>query len=144
VAPTLLVACAISVVGGAGNGVEWVAAVSAIQEMTRSEMQARVMSVLESVGAAMPGIGFLVGGLVTAGHSPRTALLVSGLGVLAVLAFATRSLAGTPWTRGEGAIGPSGLDEELGSDMFKIDDSAKSLASTGGPPDLEEKESNEI
>lgn len=139
-APTLLVACAISVVGGAGNGVEWVAAVSAIQEMTRIEMQARVMSVLESVGAAMPGIGFLVGGLVTAGHSPRTALLVSGLGVLVVLAFATRSLAGTPWTRGEGAIGPSGLDEELGSDMLNFDDPATSLASTGGPPDLEETE----
>jgi MFS family permease len=139
-APTLLVACAISVIGGAGNGVEWVAVVSAIQEMTRSEMQARVMSVLESVGAAMPGVGFLVGGLIAAGHNARTTFLVSGLGVLVVLAFATRSLAGTPWTRGEGAIGPSGLDEEFGVDMLKIDDPAASLASTGGPPDPEETE----
>ena len=139
-APTLLVACAVSVIGGAGNGVEWVAAVSAIQEMTRSEMQARVMSVLESVGAAMPGVGFLVGGLVAAGHSPRTTFLVSGLGVLAVLAFATRALAGTPWTRGEGAIGPSVLDEPEESGMLKLGTEAgSSLAATGGRPAMEEE-----
>ena len=33
-APTLAVACAASVVGGAGNGVQWVAVVSAVQELT--------------------------------------------------------------------------------------------------------------
>ena len=33
-APTLAVACAASVVGGAGNGVQWVAAISAVQELT--------------------------------------------------------------------------------------------------------------
>ena len=33
-APTLLVACAASLLGGAGNGVQWVALVSAVQELT--------------------------------------------------------------------------------------------------------------
>jgi MFS family permease len=143
-APSLIAACGISVIGGLGNGVQWVSIVSAIQEMTRSSMQARVMSVLESVSEAMPGLGYLVGGLIAAGHNPRATFLVSGIGVLVVLAGATRSLAGTPWTRGEGAIGPSGLDEDLGRDMLKIDDPAESLAHTGGWPDLEEKENREI
>jgi MFS family permease len=84
-APTLLVACAASVVGGAGNGVQWVAAVSAVQELTAEEMQARVMAVLESIGAAMPGVGFALGGLVAALATPRTTFLIAGVGVLAIL-----------------------------------------------------------
>ncbi len=64
VAPALAVACGAAAVGGAGNGVQWVAAVSAIQELTAASMQARVMSVLESTGAAMPGVGFLLGGAI--------------------------------------------------------------------------------
>ena len=44
-APTLALACAASVLGGAGNGVQWVAAISAVQELTAQAMQARVMSV---------------------------------------------------------------------------------------------------
>jgi MFS family permease len=146
-APTLLAACGISVLGGLGNGVQWVSIVSAIQEMTRTSMQARVMSVLESIGAAMPGIGYLVGGLIVAGHSPRTAFLVAGLGVLVVVAIAAYSLAGTPWTKGEGAIGPSGLDEAAESDMLKSGDEIESktgdqgepLTHVGGPPVEEEK-----
>jgi MFS family permease len=109
-APTLAAACAVSIVGGVGNGIQWVAAVSAIQEMTRIEMQARVMSVLESVGAAMPGVGYLIGGLVAAWQSPRTVFLVAGLGVLAVLAVAVYALAGTPWTKDPGAVGQPDAD----------------------------------
>ncbi len=146
-APTLLAACAISVLGGLGNGVQWVSVVSAIQEMTRSSMQARVMSVLESVGSAMPGLGYIIGGLVAAGHSPRTTFLVAGVGVLVVVAVAAYALAGTPWTRGEGAIGPSGLDEPDGGDMLKTDDAIGSktgdqgepLAHVGGHPVREEE-----
>jgi MFS family permease len=140
-APTLLAACAISVLGGVGNGIQWVSVVSAIQEMTSTAMQARVMSVLESVGSAMPGLGYIVGGLVAEGHSPRTTFLFAGIGVLVVAAFATYFLAGTPWTRGEGAIGPSGLDQDDESDMLKTGeaigsksgDQGDSLAHVGGP-----------
>src|SRR5215218_605992 len=52
VAPGLALACAASVLGGTGNGVQWVSTISAVQEMTVAGMQARVMSVLESIGAA--------------------------------------------------------------------------------------------
>ncbi len=95
-APTLAIACAASVVGGAGNGVQWVSAISAVQELTAAGMQARVMSVLESIGAAMPGVGYLVGGLIATGTSPRATFLVAGVGVLAIVAIAT-PIMGRKW-----------------------------------------------
>jgi predicted MFS family arabinose efflux permease len=95
-APTLALACTASILGGAGNGVQWVSAVSAVQELTVAGMQARVMSVLESIGAAMPGVGYLLGGLVATGASPRATFLVAGLGVLAIVAIFTLTL-GRNW-----------------------------------------------
>ena len=55
-AGTLLVACLVSVVGGAGNGVQWVAVMTALQQVTPQEYQARVSGLLESIGAAVPGL----------------------------------------------------------------------------------------
>ena len=81
-ADTLLVACAISVVGGAGNGVQWISIVTSLQEITPTDYQARIVGLLESIGAAMPGIGFLIGGTLVALGSPRTAYAVAGTGVL--------------------------------------------------------------
>jgi MFS family permease len=93
-APSLALACVASVVGGTGNGVQWVSAISAVQELTEAGMQARVMAVLESIGAAMPGVGFAVGGLIAAIAAPRTTFLVAGLGVLAIVALITPTLGG--------------------------------------------------
>jgi MFS family permease len=81
-ANTLLVACLISVVGGAGNGVQWIAVITALQEMTPADYQARIVGLLESLGAAMPGVGYLIGGALVAVGSPRTAYAVAGAGVL--------------------------------------------------------------
>src|SRR5439155_27377027 len=53
-AGTLAVACAFSVLGGAGNGVQWIAVVTAIQEVTPRDYQARVTGLLESLGAGIP------------------------------------------------------------------------------------------
>ncbi|MBS1878182.1 MAG: MFS transporter [Actinobacteria bacterium] len=92
-APNLALACAASALGGAGNGVQWVSAISAVQELTAAEMQARVMSVLESIGAAMPGIGFAVGGVIAAVVSPRATFLVAGLGIFAIVALMVPILA---------------------------------------------------
>ncbi len=55
VSPTLVFACAVSVVGGLGNGIQWIALVTAVQELTRAAYQARVLSLLESLASAMPG-----------------------------------------------------------------------------------------
>jgi predicted MFS family arabinose efflux permease len=87
-AQTLLVACLMSVVGGAGNGVQWVAAMTALQESTPPEYQARVSGLMESIGAAMPGVGFLIGGVIVELASPRTAYTVAGIGVMALVAAA--------------------------------------------------------
>ena len=75
-AETLLVACLVSVVGGAGNGVQWISVVTALQEATPADYQARIVGLLESLGAAMPGVGYLLGGALVALGSPRTAYAV--------------------------------------------------------------------
>jgi predicted MFS family arabinose efflux permease len=107
--PTLLAACAASVVGGVGNGVQWVGVISAVQELTAAKMQARVLSVLESIGAAMPGVGFLLGGVIAASFGPRATFFVAGAGVLAIVAAAAPSL-GTKWSEHMVTSNPNELD----------------------------------
>jgi len=85
-AGSLAVACALSALGGIGNGVQWVALLTAVQEVTDADLQARVVGLIESAGAAMPGIGFLLGGAVASLAGPRAAFVVAGGGVLLVLA----------------------------------------------------------
>jgi MFS family permease len=108
-APTLALACAAAALGGAGNGVQWVSAISAVQELTAADMQARVMSVLESIGAAMPAVGYLLGGLIATAASPRATILVTGLGVLATVAVAAVAL-GRNWPERREKEGSTGLD----------------------------------
>ena len=87
-AQTLLFACLMSVVGGAGNGVQWVAVMTALQESTPPEYQARVSGLMESIGAGMPGVGFLIGGVIVELSLPRTAYTVAGVGVIALVVVA--------------------------------------------------------
>ncbi|HVD40038.1 MAG TPA: MFS transporter [Solirubrobacterales bacterium] len=112
-APTLAVACAASVFGGAGNGIQWVTAISAVQELTAESMQARVMSVLESIGAAMPGVGFAVGGIIAALVSPRMTFLVAGAGVMGIVVVMGPLLRGKWLESHEISVKPSldGLDD---------------------------------
>jgi|1186.fasta_scaffold06867_3 MFS family permease len=92
-APGIVAGCAAAVVGGIGNGVQWVAVVTAVQETASDEFQARIVGLLESVSAAAPGIGFVLGGALTSLWSPRVAFLVAGVGVILVAAAMTRRLA---------------------------------------------------
>jgi predicted MFS family arabinose efflux permease len=87
-AQTLVVACLMSVIGGAGNGVQWIAVMTALQESTPPEYQARVSGLLESIGAAMPGVGFLVGAVIVELSSPRTAYTIAGAGVVVLVLVA--------------------------------------------------------
>jgi MFS family permease len=103
IAPSLAVACAISVVGGVGNGVQWISVVHAVQELTATEMQARVLGLLEAIGAALPVAGFFFGGALTEAASPRTAYTAAGVGVLGVLALAFLRLRHADWPRSDGA-----------------------------------------
>jgi MFS family permease len=90
--PTLVIACAASFVGGTGNGIQWIALVTAVQSLTSSAQQARVVAMLGSIASAMPGVGFLLGGAIASLGSPRLAFAVAGAGVLCVLAIATARL----------------------------------------------------
>ncbi|HET7445807.1 MAG TPA: MFS transporter [Solirubrobacterales bacterium] len=108
-APTLAVACIASLVGGAGNGIQWVSAISAVQELTAQGMQARVLAVLESIGAAMPGVGFAVGGLIATVASPRVTFLVAGIGVLVIVLLAMPFL-GSRWQEKPASDGSQSLD----------------------------------
>ena len=87
-APSLALACAASTLGGAGNGVQWVALVTAVQGLTAGAYQARVVGLLESLASGMSGLGFLAGGVIAALLSPRASYVAAGLGVLAVLSVA--------------------------------------------------------
>jgi MFS family permease len=119
VAGTLAVACAISVLGGAGNGVQWIAVMTALQEQTPQDFQARITGLMESIGAAMPGVGYLLGGAIVAVWSPRTAYAVAGTGllllVLAALPLRSRfsavATAPSPLSNGKGG-GPLATAEQ--------------------------------
>ena len=124
-AQTLLVACLISIVGGAGNGVQWIAVVTALQEITPGDYQARIVGLLESLGAAMPGVGYLIGGALVAVGSPRTAYVVSGAGVLVLVlgALFVRPALDRPASSRQQFVGDVPLPEPLGA--------APSLETTG-------------
>ena len=82
-APAIGVALVGTTLGGAGNGVQSVAARTALQEYTPEKWMAMVMSLNESVSQAAPGVGILLGGLLAAWGNPRIALAVAGAGSLA-------------------------------------------------------------
>jgi predicted MFS family arabinose efflux permease len=93
VAPTLAVAIVGAAFGGVGNGVEGVAARTALQEATEERWMALMMSLNESVLQSVPGAGILLGGAITAAASPRAALAVAGAGSVAITALAWVGLA---------------------------------------------------
>lgn len=104
-APTILIACAIAVVGGLGNGVQWVALVHSVQEMTEQSMQARVFGLLEATMAALSGIGFFAGGALAALASPRVVYLAAGAGGLLVVLVTVIKLRGESWPATEAPAG---------------------------------------
>jgi predicted MFS family arabinose efflux permease len=85
-AQSLAVACVAAIVGGTGNGVHWVVAVSAVQELTPQSMQVRTIGTLESIASAAPGVSYVAGGLIASAWDPRATFVVAGAGVLAVVA----------------------------------------------------------
>jgi predicted MFS family arabinose efflux permease len=87
-AQSLAIACLLSVFGGAGNGVQWIAVMTALQEATPQDYQARVSGLLESLGAAMPGVGYVIGAAIVALGSPRTAYAAAGTGVMLLVLIA--------------------------------------------------------
>jgi hypothetical protein len=85
-APSIVVATIGSGVAGIGNGLLAVSVRTAVQEQTRESWMAMMMGLQESMVQAIPGVGIVIGGLLTALWSPRLAFAVAGLGALAISA----------------------------------------------------------
>jgi MFS family permease len=92
-APTLAVACAAALIGGLGNGVQWPALISAVQQLTPRELLGRLMSTVEAIGSLCPALGFALAGVVTQLSSPRTAMLVAGLAAASMTVLFMRIVA---------------------------------------------------
>jgi predicted MFS family arabinose efflux permease len=92
-APSIVVAVIGAALGGMSNGIEMVAARTAVQERTSEQWMALVMSLNEAVAQVTPGLGILLGGVITALLGPRLALGVAAVGSLAFTAAAWVSLA---------------------------------------------------
>jgi hypothetical protein len=89
-APTLPIACAAALVGGAGNGAQWPSLISAVQQLTPKALHGRLMSAVESIGSLCPAIGFVLGGVIAALSSPRVAMLVAGVAATAITGLFVR------------------------------------------------------
>ena len=97
-APTLLLACAASVLGGIGNGTQWASVETAVHKLVEERFRLRVAAILESMAAVAPGVGIILGGALTTLFSPRAAYLAAGLGLVALITVAalSRALATEP------------------------------------------------
>lgn len=94
-APVLWVALVASVVGGAGNGAQWVSVMTALQEAVDGEFYARASGVLESAVAAAPAVAYVAGAAITAATGPRTAYAIGGgVALLIGVYWALRPVAG--------------------------------------------------
>jgi MFS family permease len=94
-APTLLVACCFSVLGGVGNGTQWASVETAVHQLVDERFRLPVSAMLESMAALAPGLGIVLGGGLTALFSPRAAYLAAGAGLVGLIALA--ALARTPY-----------------------------------------------
>ena len=90
-APTLLLACAASVLGGIGNGTQWASVETAVHKLVEERFRLRVAAILESMAAVAPGVGIILGGALTTLFSPRAAYLMAGLGLVALISAAALS-----------------------------------------------------
>jgi MFS family permease len=86
VSQTIVLACLIALAGGIGNGIQWVAVITALQERIPDEFQARVVGLLDSAATLAPVIAYTLGGFLAQALSPRAAYAVAGAGALACAA----------------------------------------------------------
>jgi predicted MFS family arabinose efflux permease len=87
-APTLFIACLASLFGGMGNGVQWVAVLTALQERVPEALQVRVVGLLDAGAQLAPGLGFALGSILTAALSARATYGIAAVGTtIAALGF---------------------------------------------------------
>ncbi|HET8977155.1 MAG TPA: MFS transporter [Solirubrobacteraceae bacterium] len=94
VAPVLAVALVGSAVAGVGNSMESMAVRTATQEQATDSWMALVMSLNDSTSQLAPGVGFLIGGVITSLATSRAAFGVAAAGSLAFAALVPVVLGG--------------------------------------------------
>jgi MFS family permease len=107
VAPSLAIACLAAAVGGAGNGVQGPAMISAVQQLTPAPLHGRLMGAVGSMSTLCPAIGFALGGAAAALSSPRVAIALAGaVAAVATVAFWRLPLRGLQSSEhGQAALG---------------------------------------
>ncbi len=83
VAPSLSLACVAGVVGGIGNGLQWPSLISLVQRLTPGRLQGRMMGAVEALGALALAAGLVLGGILVALTTPRSAFVIVGIGACA-------------------------------------------------------------
>jgi hypothetical protein len=87
-APSLAIACLAGLLGGVGNGLQWPSLISSVQRLAPKQLQGRLMGAVESLGALCLATGLILGGVLVALSSTRTAFICVGAGAaLATLGF---------------------------------------------------------
>lgn len=114
VAPTIVLAVVGAAVGGVGNGIEPVAERTALQERVEQRWMALTLSLNETIFQALPGPGYLIGGLLAALAGPRLTFVVGGVGAVVVALLAPlmlgSALGRTP-SGAEAVVTPRSLGE---------------------------------
>jgi MFS family permease len=85
-APSLAIALVGAAIGGGGNSVESIAARTAVQERAPDRWMALMMSLMDSMSQLAPGVGIVLGGVITALTTSRAAFGVAAAGSLALAA----------------------------------------------------------
>lgn len=101
-------ACLLSVLGGTGNGVQWVSVMTMLQEAAPADFQARLAGLMEAIASAATGIGFLLGGAMTALTDPATTFVVAGVALAVLVAAAAVTLRRPAFTPRPQPEAPSG------------------------------------
>jgi MFS family permease len=103
------IVCAFSFVGGVGNGIQWIALVTAVQAEAPRALQGRLMGVVGSMEALCPALGLSLGGAIAALSNARATFVVAGGGAVAatcvfgLLAARSRGTGSLPAEAGAGS-----------------------------------------
>ncbi|HZE04897.1 MAG TPA: MFS transporter [Solirubrobacteraceae bacterium] len=105
VAPVLAVALVGSAVAGIGNSMESMAVRTATQQQASDTWMALVMSLNDSTSQLAPGLGFLIGGVITSLATARAAFGVAAAGSLAFAGLVPVVLGRVAARRSDGSPG---------------------------------------
>ena len=113
IAPSLPVALVGAAIGGSGNTAESIAVRTAVQERTPDRWMALILSLSDSISQLGPGLGIILGGVITATAGARVAIGVAAAGSILFAAAARVSLRDLPPPGTETLVGADADEEAM-------------------------------